>query len=207
MLAAPASATLLVNGSFEGISGNYQLLGGNSTAINGWTTTGQGVEWFTSNSFGAAFDGDAMIDLAWFTSNGTPGGGIMQIVTTTPGQRYDLTFAMTTHQTAGRLGTGIINLAIDDAAIDSYALSNFNSTYTLSDWRVETVTFTAVGASTKIAFTNTQNANLHFAYLDGIGVVEAATSTVPEPASWAMLVLGFGLVGGAVRQRRALRAA
>ena len=29
---------------------------------------------------------------------------------------------------------------------------------------------------------------------------------VPEPATWAMLVLGFGLVGGAARRRRALAA-
>lgn len=31
---------------------------------------------------------------------------------------------------------------------------------------------------------------------------DEAFATVPEPASWAMLVTGFGLVGGAVRTRR-----
>ena len=30
----------------------------------------------------------------------------------------------------------------------------------------------------------------------------AATAAVPEPATWAMLTLGFGCVGGAVRRRR-----
>jgi hypothetical protein len=34
----------------------------------------------------------------------------------------------------------------------------------------------------------------------------AQNSVVPEPATWAMLIAGFGLVGGAVRRRRAIQA-
>ncbi len=30
----------------------------------------------------------------------------------------------------------------------------------------------------------------------------APTSAVPEPATWAMMIAGFGVVGGAVRRRR-----
>ncbi len=30
----------------------------------------------------------------------------------------------------------------------------------------------------------------------------AATSPVPEPATWAMMLMGFGAVGGALRSRR-----
>lgn len=37
------------------------------------------------------------------------------------------------------------------------------------------------------------------AYIDSIGLVGAP---VPEPAAWAMLILGVGLVGGAMRRRR-----
>jgi hypothetical protein len=29
-----------------------------------------------------------------------------------------------------------------------------------------------------------------------------ATTAVPEPASWAMLIIGFGLTGAAARRRR-----
>ena len=32
-------------------------------------------------------------------------------------------------------------------------------------------------------------------------------STVPEPASWAMLVTGFGIVGGSMRRRSTTRRA
>ncbi len=40
-------------------------------------------------------------------------------------------------------------------------------------------------------------------------VIEAPASVgaVPEPASWAMMVAGFGLVGGAVRRRSMARVA
>jgi hypothetical protein len=31
------------------------------------------------------------------------------------------------------------------------------------------------------------------------------TAPVPEPSTWAMLVLGFGAMGGAMRSRRAAK--
>jgi hypothetical protein len=36
-----------------------------------------------------------------------------------------------------------------------------------------------------------------------VGVVTPPTSAVPEPASWAMMIFGFGVVGGAMRRRTA----
>jgi len=35
-----------------------------------------------------------------------------------------------------------------------------------------------------------------------VGPVNAATGAVPEPASWALMLGGFGLVGGAMRSRK-----
>ena len=50
--------------------------------------------------------------------------------------------------------------------------------------------------------------------LDGLSSAQAAqivnfdiaSSAVPEPATWAMTILGFGLIGAAARRRRAVRA-
>ena len=40
--------------------------------------------------------------------------------------------------------------------------------------------------------------------IDGPGnVIAAGPGAVPEPATWAMLILGFGLIGGALRRRKA----
>lgn len=38
--------------------------------------------------------------------------------------------------------------------------------------------------------------------LVSFGIQNYQWSAVPEPASWAMLIMGFGLVGGALRSRR-----
>jgi hypothetical protein len=38
--------------------------------------------------------------------------------------------------------------------------------------------------------------------LDNLDVSPTADAAVPEPASWAMLIAGFGLTGGALRRRR-----
>jgi hypothetical protein len=37
-------------------------------------------------------------------------------------------------------------------------------------------------------------------------IVRATISAVPEPATWAMMIGGFGLVGGALRRRKAITA-
>jgi hypothetical protein len=43
--------------------------------------------------------------------------------------------------------------------------------------------------------------------LPPVVITEVPTSAVPEPASWAMMLAGFGLVGGAVRRRSMARVA
>jgi hypothetical protein len=53
------------------------------------------------------------------------------------------------------------------------------------------------GAMTSLTFTDTSE-NWH-GFTIGIG----QAGVVPEPQSWAMLIVGFGLVGGAMRRRRA----
>lgn len=51
--------------------------------------------------------------------------------------------------------------------------------------------------------------NLRFAQARGPGnegniIDNVSLAAIPEPASWAMMIAGFGLVGGALRRRRSL---
>jgi hypothetical protein len=39
------------------------------------------------------------------------------------------------------------------------------------------------------------------------GTVAAVASAVPEPATWGLMILGFGVVGGAMRRRQTVRVA
>jgi len=43
-------------------------------------------------------------------------------------------------------------------------------------------------------------------FTDSATFAAAPTGAVPEPASWAMLIAGFGLTGGALRSRRTMAA-
>lgn len=48
--------------------------------------------------------------------------------------------------------------------------------------------------------------NIHTGQFPG-GEIRANIGAVPEPTSWAMMIAGFGLVGGALRARRSVKIA
>jgi hypothetical protein len=56
------------------------------------------------------------------------------------------------------------------------------------------------GQSYTLRFTGLANVD-STAFIDDVSL-SVTPSTVPEPASWAMLLTGFGLVGTAIRRRR-----
>jgi len=209
LLAAPASALaseLVTNGSFEKAPSGNSILPGGDSSISGWTTINEGVEWFTGGTYGTgpAHDGDSMVDLAWYTSSGTPGGGIKQTFATTPGGTYRLSFYGINANFAGRDGTGVVNALIDGNPLASFSVVRVAPTWgSISDWQYFSKSFVAAGASTTLSFTNTQNAYEHFAVIDSVSV----TGGVPEPATWALMIGGFGLTGAALRRRRTAVAA
>jgi len=47
----------------------------------------------------------------------------------------------------------------------------------------------------------------HYLVMDNVSTGAAAISAAPEPISWAMMVGGFGVIGGALRGRRRTKAA
>jgi len=61
----------------------------------------------------------------------------------------------------------------------------------------------ASGNSTRLMFLGRQDPSYN--YLDNISVVQTGTASVPEPASWALMLGGFGMIGGALRSRRGTR--
>lgn len=64
-------------------------------------------------------------------------------------------------------------------------------------WAEYTARFTATAGST-LTFAATGTSDSLGGYVDNIGL-----SAVPEPSTWALMILGFGAVGGAMRRRRA----
>ncbi len=138
----------------------------------------------------------------------------------TVGQKYAVKFAYagaqqngfsgpTTDQWAVNLGTTI--------PTDGERRNNFNfapsvqltpvlslANHGFSGWQTAKMVFTAQSSNDILSFlaVGTPDGQPPFALLDGVSV-----SAVPEPASWAMLIAGFGLVGFASRRRNNIVAA
>jgi hypothetical protein len=67
------------------------------------------------------------------------------------------------------------------------------------DYVLETFYFTASGPSTDLIFAGTNPGPY------GPVIGDVSMTAVPEPASWALMILGVAVAGGALRYGRKLR--
>jgi hypothetical protein len=190
-----ADANLLTEGSFEDPNIDVAAVPGGSTAVTGWTTLSNGVDHFrpstyagtgTPGAFGAAQDGLMAVDLNPLTYIG---GGIMQAFATEPDRMYRLTFWTGTSNLAGRNGTGRIQVQLVDMdpASSNYGQTLASSSYELQNqsgpivWHQHELQFLATGLLTELRFTNDQDSNTHFSFLDNVTVVAEPAQQGPEP--------------------------
>lgn len=190
--AAPAGAATIANGSFEeGINpGSFTTIGAiDNTSITGWTVGSGSIDYI--GSYWTAQDGSRSIDLS-----GSSIGSISQSFATVVGQAYDITYWISKNPDGGNaVRTGSIN-AGGSSGTFTYAAVNdrFNM-----NWVQETFRFTATDAMTTLSFASDSSGGCCF----GPALDNVSIAAVPEPATWALFILGFGLVGGALRRRPA----
>lgn len=189
VVALPAAALAVTNGGFSPASpiGSYVALPGGSTAIPGWVTTDTGVEWFEPVPFSvtASPDGGHVVDLA---NTSFAAGGIRQTFATEPGVMYLIEFQCATQQSAGRDGTAEIVVTVDGVT-ETVTLVNHSS---IAAWETRTVVFTADDASATLHFRCLQNANEHFAFLDGVAL---HTPLLARSYTWARIKEMFRSAG------------
>jgi hypothetical protein len=152
--------------------------------------------------FGFSFpaqDGAQWLDLTGVSSNQAI--GIQQVVATTPGTTYDLSFWV--GNVAGFINasalTSKVNVLVDGAL--AFAATNTGGGRTLT-WQEFATSFTASGTTTTIRFVNgdptfDESNGLDNVLLNPGGVV---ITPVPEPTTVAMF--GVGLAGLMLRLRR-----
>ena len=123
----------------------------------------------------------------------------------TMGQTYELSFYWAGGELSNRTGYTSIQLT-GSLGGDPFATTPYLNTATganpgsFSGWMLENFTFTANASSELLSFlaVGTPAANLPpFALLDGVSL-----TAVPEPSTWAMMLVGFGGLGYAAYRRR-----
>ena len=163
--AGAPSGSLIVNGSFEdpAIAVPFQLFG----SIPGWMPTGScgpGIE-IDRNAFGAAADGNQSIEL-----NTTCVNGVSQVVATTPGASYSLTFAF-----AARPGTTAaqnrMDIRFDGLIVDQLGPQAPGAGL---EWSLHQYEVTATGSSATLNFQGSDPTAT-----DGVGTELDLVSLVP----------------------------
>ena len=201
-LAGQASAAAYANGSFELPGGDVreQITAG---TVPGWTYVSgpAGFEIYESDDTGdglTAADGTHYIS---FGHDGAYGGSIYQDFDTTIGTDYTVTYSVAEQQ--GDDPTQNMRAIITNG---SQILSQDNTALTLSFLAGAPITFTATTDLTRLTFFDATPAgdgggsNLA---LDAVAINGSYGSTgggVPEPATWALMLLGVAGVGAVARR-------
>ena len=205
------AATVLFSQDFNSLP---QVLG--TTTVPGFTVTGT-VDIVTNGNFGISCVGNtgACLDI-----DGTPGPGRIQSneISFVAGRAITISFDLGGNQRDNVTDDFEFGTSFDQ----TLALSNFSACfYTFGcsapvnipfasgifagfsvegtdPWRSVFLTFTPATSGSLLLDFYSNSADNVGPLLDNVLVSQA----VPEPASWAMLIAGFGLVGAAARRRR-----
>jgi hypothetical protein len=174
------------------------------TSINADTRyTSSEAQHLNSNVNSLSPDGGAFVGL-----DGDPGfsGPLTQVISgLTVGETYQLSFYWAGAELSNRTGYQTIqltgSLGGDPFATPVYTNANLAGTPgSFSGWTLETFDFTANATSEALSFlaVGSPAANLPpFALLDGVSL-----TAVPEPSTWAMMLVGFSGLGYAAYRRR-----
>ena len=200
----PAQANLLANGSFE--LGAFVNEGNDtmsppagSTVITGWTVVADTTAWIgPTNPFGlTASDGSFFLDLTNYQA-GAPFAGVTQIVATTPGATYSLSFDLGSSSQWG-LPDSLT------ASAGGTSLTFTSPTTGIDIWTHEALQFVASSATTTVLllgaggvnYIGLDNVDLELVSGSGTG---PGTGQVPEPGT--LCLLAVALAGVPLVRRR-----
>jgi len=197
-LGAQAASISVVDGSFEtgGVGGFYQTGCGpgcsyNGGVVPGWTVVdnaGQLQPGSSSGNFGLFSYVPDGITVAY--SNG---GSISQTLVATV-QPY-LTYTLTVD--VGQRFDAPVVIPLESLLIGGVAVTGTGVTPVAGGWSAYTAVYTATAADAGKSLAITLNSPGSQANWDNVTL-----TAVPEPASWALTLVGLGGLGGALRARR-----
>lgn len=196
--ASAVHANLLTNGSFESGAfvneGNDTMsLAPGSMTITGWTVITDTTAWIgPTNPFGlSASNGSFFLDLTNYQA-GAPFAGVTQVISTTPGATYALSFDLGGSTFWGRPD------AITASAAGRSVTFTTPSTGTNNDWYPESMQFVATSTSTTIQLQG--SAGINYIGLDNASV-DLVSAPIPEPDTWVFAIVGLAAAVAFARRR------
>ena len=189
-----AGASSFELGTFMDNGFGYMGLAPGATTITGWTVggPGNGVDWLIEPTFGAQ-SGLHAVDLI-----NTSAGSVSTVIPTTPGQTYELSFYAATISTGNALGTVSAGSLVNQSFTAPISFSFANQAFAPFSFF-----FTATGPTSTVSFTSAVSGCFPDCYgpvVDSVSVDLA--SSVPEPSSIALLLLGGGVLCARARTSR-----
>jgi hypothetical protein len=194
------ASELIINGGFEASSNNF-------TTPPGWTNVGHedGVlQYATAAPNITPYQGLNFYSLDGAGDNGVfiAGDGITQSVATVIGANYQLNFGLSGENGPG----GITTLAVTiGSQTTDFTITSDNSSFFNKPFALTTINYVATSADTAISFIETasNDGGNNDALIDGVSFQgPSVTSAVPEPSTWAMLILGFAGIGFMAYRRK-----
>jgi hypothetical protein len=214
-----AEATVLASNNFDAENGGASAL--NYTGFSNLTVAGPAgatVDLIRQPAFGLACAGGSgscvdldgstgvggTLDTAFFAFNA---GDTLTLKFDLSGNQRDATtdgffagfnFGGLTQVTGGHFGGGFGDVTFGSGVGTGIERDDFiaGTVNTFSNYEIS---FTAGQAGTAQAFVGTSSKDNIGPLVDNIVL---STNAVPEPATWAMMIMGFGLIGAAARRRR-----
>ena len=208
-----AAAELLQNGDFSaGLSGwtSYLTPAGTISPTKpnqgGVTPTNSPAEVASFNVTGSGASNALWLNAGQgdgpYGAANPAGGGVSQTFTSVAGIA---TFAADIAATT-RLSTdvgGLFSVLLDGVALATYDFATITGTTRNALAFTTNLTAGAHTLQLQVVRPFGPAATVRSQYFDNVSLDLAAAAAVPEPASWAMMIAGFGLVGGAMRRRTA----
>lgn len=186
-MAAPASAATSFFTNFDSLSvasGSYVIV----PSIEGWTATGgDGIE-IQNHAAGTPFSESNLVELD--SNNNSEMSRLIDAGDYAISFRYSARPGIADSSNKIRLSVdGLGFSTVTESGVGAFDTNWHLYSYTFSIPTPRFLRFTALGTSDSLG-----------GYLDDIRLVGAGGG-VPEPATWAMMLAGFGLIGAALRRR------
>ncbi len=213
----PATAAqLLVNGGFEaGLTGwtSYTTTGGtiSPTLPNslGSPVNAQNAEVSSFNTNGAGASNALWLNAGQYDNlpfgfGHEAGGGVMQVFTSAAGSATfsaDIA-AFTVLNQVGGDGGGLFTVLLDGVQVGSFDFGSIAQGTTRSSISFTTdLTAGEHMLSLQVVRPFGPAKNIRSQYWDNVSLDLAPTAAVPEPATWAMMIVGFAMIGATLRRR------